>query len=323
MKKAVVVSAAYVGFFIVSLTLLTTVVLIFTWISNYSPVFQSAAFARTALKSILQTLPAAVALSLMLVLLIRTRSRTRAPVLSILVSVVAIALYAGSAYLLIQLTAPTETSAGEKFPFFEQRITQVEHSLLYTGTMSAVENGYRIEPVLHADMDKQKAPRITYYRQGIAYPADNKITDSEQNPIIQYSDQSTPFSAFVQPPEVLHRLLAEIAGITTALKQSAARGRLYLLFIAAAHVIFLTGSWSIIRSSRWPLLNALLALLFLRGFFFLDAVFRGGIITEVLRVLSLENYTFLAASSGFFLFGILFMLWGLVYNPAPKGAPDE
>ena len=323
MKKAVVISAAYVGLFLLSLTLLTAVALIFTWISNYSPVSQSAGLAERSLESILRSLPVAVALSLMLVLLIRTRTRSRAPVTSILVSVVAIVLYAGAAYLLIQLTAQTEPAAGKGLPFYEQRITQVEQSLLYTGKMNAVEGDYQIKPVLHIEMDTQSAPRIAYYQQGVAYPAENRIADSENNSIIEYNDQSTPFSAFIQPPEVLHQLLAELAGINTALKQSLDRGRLFLLIIAAAQVFFLTGSWSIIRSSRWPLLNALLALLFFRGFFFLDAAFRGGVFAEVLQVLSLEKFTFLAAPGGFLLLGILFVLWGLVYNPAPKEAADE
>jgi hypothetical protein len=322
-KKAVVSSAAYVGFFLISLTILTAVALIYTWISTYSPVYPSAVFTEAALEKILQSLPVAVALSLMLVLLIRTRSRTRAPMLSIMVSVIAIILYAGSAYLAIQLTAQTETSMSESLPFYEQRITQVEHSLLYTGKMTAVESGYRIEPIMHVDMNSRNAPRISYYRQGLASPAENRITNSEDSSIIEYSDQSTPFAAFVQPPAVLHRLLTEIGGITSALKQSVDRGRLFLLILTAAQVFFLTSSWSIIRSSRWPLLSALLALLALRGFFFLDAAFRGGIFAEVLKVLSLENFTFLAAPAGFILLGILFVLWGLVYNPAPKGTPNE
>ncbi len=323
MKKAVVVSAAYVGFFLISLTLLTAISLIFTWISNYSPVYQSAAFMRHALASMLQVLPAAVALSLMLVLLVRTRSRTRAPILSLSISILAIALYAGTAFLLMQLSTHTVNPQSSSLPFYEQRLTQIEQSLLYTGTIRDIDDGYQITPVLHIDLDKADTPRISYHPQGIAYPAENRIQSAEAQGILEYSQQANPFYAFVKPPVIINRLLVEMEGVTTALKQSAARSWIFLLITAAAHVLFFTGSWSLIRSSSWPLLNALLGLLVFRGFFFLDAAFRGGIVAEMLKVLALENYIFLAAPAAFVLLGMLFILWGAVYNPAPKGADNE
>jgi len=322
-KKAVVVSAAYVGFFLVSLTLLTAISLIFTWISNYSPVYQSAAFMQHTLSSMLQVLPAAIALSLMLVLLVRTRSRTRAPLLSLFISILAIALYAGVAFLLMQLSVYTENPQASSLPFYEQRLTQIEQSLLYTGTIRDIDQGYQISPLLHTDLDKAQAPRISYYPQGIAYPEEYRIETEETPAILEYSQEVNPFYAFVKPPVIIDRLLGELEGVNAALKQSAARSWILLLLTAAAHVLFLTGSWSLIRSSSWPLLNALLSLLVFRGFFFLDAAFRGGILSELFKVLALEEFLFLAAPLAFLLLSGLFILWGLVYNPAPKGAENE
>lgn len=323
MKKAVVISAAYVGFFLISLTLLTAISLIFTWISNYSPVYQSAAFMQQTLSSMLQVLPVAIALSLMLVLLVRTRSRTRAPVLSLTISILAIALYAGIAFLLMQLDAHEEGPQSSSLPFYEQRLTQVEQALLYTGTIRDIDEGYQITPLLHTDLDKAVPPRISYYSQGTAYPAQTRIQTAEMNTILEYSQEANPFYAFVRPPVIINRLLVEIGGVSAALIQSAARSWIFLLITAAAHVLFLTGSWSLIRSSSWPLLNALLSLLVFRGFFFLDAAFRGGLLTELLKVLALEDFVFLAAPGAFLLLAGLFILWGLVYNPAPKGAGNE
>ncbi|MFW6207152.1 MAG: hypothetical protein ACOC7X_00490 [Spirochaetota bacterium] len=323
MKKAVVVSAAYVGFFLVSLTLLTAISLIFTWISNYSPIYQSAAFLQQALASMLQVLPAALALSLMLVLLVRTRSRTRAPVLSLVISILAIALYAGTAFLLMQFSAHGKGPQARSLPFYEQRLTQIEQTLLYTGTIRDIDEGYRITPLLQAELDKAGHPRISYYPQATAYPAENRIQTAETRALLEYSQAENPFYAFVKPPVIIHRLLGELEGVNAALKQSAARSWIFLLIAAAAHVLFLTGSWSLITSSSWPLLNALLALLVFRGFFFLEAAFRGGILSELLNVLALEDFIFLAAPAAFLLLAGLFILWGLVYNPAPKGAGNE
>ncbi len=322
-KKAVVISAAYVGLFLISLTLLTAVSLIFNWIINYSPVYHSSSFMQNAVTSTWRALPVAVALSLMLILLVRTRSRRRAPLLSIVISVLAIALYAGLAFLLMQLSPQSEVTRSSSLPFYEQRLVQIEETLLYTGQIRNVDSSYLIEPLLRIDLNAQQAPRVSYYQQGTAYPAQNRILDAEESPIIEYTQSEIPFFAFAAPPILINRILTEIGGVNSALQQSAARGWVFLLITTAAHVLFLTGSWSIIRSSRWPLLNALLSLLVLRGFFFLDAAFRGGIFAEVLKVLSLEQLSFLAAPAAFLLLGFLFTLWGLVYNPAPKEADHE
>ena len=323
MKKAVVVSAAYVGLFLISLTFLTAVSLTFNWIINYSPVYQSSAFMQNMVTSTRRALPAAVALSLMVLLLVRTRSRHRAPLLSMTVSLIAVALYTGTAFLLLQLTPQPETTRSSSLPFYEQRLVQIEETLLYTGTIRTSDSRYLIEPLLRIDLNAQQSPRVSYYPQGLAYPDQNKILAAEESSIIEYTQRENPFFAFAAPPRIIKRILNEIGGVNTALQQSAARGWVFLLITTAAHVLFLTGSWSIIRSSRWPLLNALLALLVLRGFFFLDAAFRGGIFAEVLKILSLEQFSFLAAPAAFLLLGLLFTLWGLVYMPAPKEADNE
>lgn len=322
-KKAVVLSAAYVGLFLISLTFLTAVTLIFNWIINYSPVYQSSTFLQLAGTSALQVLPAATALSLMLLLLMRTRSRSRAPLMSIIVSLIAIAIYTGTAFMLLELSQLPDSQQSSSLPFYEQRLVQIERNLLYTGQIRDVDSGYMIEPILHIDLTGEQTPRISYYEQGTAYPAENKILAAEESPILEYTQQENPFFAFAEPPALIKRILAELDGINAAVRQSADRGWIFLLITTSAHVLFLTGSWSIIRSSRWPLLNALLALLVFRGFFFLDAVLRRGILTEILEVLALEQFSFLAAPAAFLLLALLFILWGLVCAAVPKAADHD
>lgn len=324
MKKAVVISAAYVGFFIVSLTLLGALVLIFTWISNYSPEYQSLHFFEPLIKALLYSLPAAAALSLMTVLLIKTRTREKAPFQSIIVSIIAIALYAGGAMFLLHMSKSTDSIDTHTLPFYQQRLAQIGKTILYTGQINvSLQDSASIAPLLTVDMSKERPPRVSFYPEGRAFPEQQVIMDNQENRIFEYTSNTSPFYAFVEPPEFLRTLLQEVRGVVTSLQASLDKGWIFLLFTSAAHVLFLTSSWSLIRSSHWPLLNALLALLVLRGFFFLDAAFHSGIFAEILQVLSLDSYVFLAPPIAFLVIALLFALWGLVYNPSPKGAGNE
>jgi len=323
-KKAVVLSAAYVGIFIISLFFISGVSLIFTWISNYSPEYQSMRFFEPALQALLSAIAPAVALSLMLVLLLRTRTATRDPFAGLVVTLVAIVLYMGTALLILQLFQPDTSTEVRHTPFFQQRLAQIEQDLLYTGQIQVSERDeVAIAPLLRIDMDKTQAPRITYFQEAQADPTRRRITTASGETILEYSPRTTPFYAFIEPPASLQRISREVEGIAQSLRQSIAKGWIFLLLITAGHVLFLTGSWSLIRSSRWPLLNALIALIVFRGFFFLDAAFHSGVFAEALQVLSLEEYSFLAAPAAFLLLGLLFILWGVVHQPAPAGAVHE
>lgn len=333
MKKAVVISAAYVGFFLISLTLLGALVLIYTWISNYSPEYQSQSFFQPLIKTLLYSLPAATALSLMSVLLFRTRTRERAPLQSIAISILAIALYAGGGMFLLHMSKTTASTDSHALPFYQQRLAQIGRTILYTGQINVSpqaqaahlgeQDSALITPLLTVDMNTQQPPRFSFYPEGWAFPEQQVIRDDQENRIFEYTSSTSPFYAFAEPPEFIRTLVQEVGGIVESLRQSIDKGWIYLLITSAAHVLFLTASWSLIRSSRWPLLNALLALIFLRGFFFLNAAFHSGIFAELLQVLSLESYVFLAPSIAFIVMALLFALWGLVHNPAPKGAKNE
>ncbi|MDZ7793169.1 MAG: hypothetical protein U5P10_05585 [Spirochaetia bacterium] len=317
MKKAVVLSAAYVGIYIISLLLISGVILIFIWISNYSPEYQSMHFFEPASQALLAAIAPAVALSLMLVLLLRTRTpaRSRDPLGGLIVTLVAIALYMGTALLVLQFFQPGASTEVRHTPFFQQRLVHIEQDLLYTGQIQVSEGDeVSIAPLLKIDMDKTQAPRITYFQKAQADPTRRRITAPDGETILEYSPRTTPFYAFVEPPASLQRISREVEGIAQVIRRSTAKGWIFLLLITAGHVLFLTGSWSIIRSSRWPLLNALIALIVFRGFFFLDTAFHSGVFAEALQVLSLGEYSFLAAPAAFLLLGLLGILWGVVHE---------
>lgn len=274
-------------------------------------------FFEPAPQALLTATAPAVALSLMLVLLLRTRSPagSREPLAGLVVTLVAIGLYMGTALLILQLFQPGTSTVNRHTPFYQQRLVQIEQDLLYTGQIQVTErNQVSIAPLLKIDMDKPQAPRITYFQEAQADPTRRRISAAGGETVLEYSPRTTPFYAFVKPPASLQRLSREVEGIAQALRQAAAQGWVYVLLITAAHALFLTGSWSLIRSSRWPLLNALIALIVFRGFFFLDAAFHSGVFAEALQVLSLGEYSFLAAPAAFLLLGLLCILWGVVHE---------
>jgi len=262
---------------------------------------------------IFQLLPAVTAGSLILVLLVRARYPGRNLLSGLLIVVTATVLYSGPAYILLKLQeVPFEV---RRFPIYEGKITQLKDTLLYIEKISSHENdgNTRIDTegvsIIGLYDDK---PHIRHYPTAYASIKDEALYTGDGE-LFSYAERPSLVESMVQPSMMLQNFVLEVRAVSQSLREAFQEGLVALLFYTSAHVLFMAGAWGVIRTSRWPLWNSLLALIFFRGLFYLDILFHSDIVYEGLKILSLQKYMYIASPAGFIVFFILFFLWGLFF----------
>lgn len=326
MKKIILPVVMYILLYVLSLLLLTTAVFIYRMVVDYSPVFLSLGIFLAELPGTLkQVLPTATAAALILVLLLRVRSRGRNLTGSVLVILFATALYAFP-FLFLDRMQP-ENPGNFDFPFFEKKLTQIENTIVYVGEagvyeqeMPAPREGDRIPleglALLHMN---GSFPKINYYRHSTADPKDGILrsakTDGQAEVVLMdYGARKSLSGEFVAAPGFLKSMFLQISELTAALDRNLGEGLFSFFLTTLSQVLFLVGAWSLIRSSRWPLWNGILALVFFRGFFYLDSLFRSDVVLEAMKMLTIEKYNDYAAPAAFILLFILFTMWGFFFT---------
>jgi len=313
-KKAVQHVLIYIFFFVMNLLILVGLVLLYRSVIFYSPAFGFQKSLLSGLPSLLLVcLPVATAGSLFLILLVRARSQGRNLLSAVFVVITAVVLYTGPGYVLLKME--TTPSSLIRFPLEEGKITQLGEKLLYSQTFSGTEDGEDITELRNNAVIQieSEAPRISFYPQLVPRIREQKIYKTDTSLLIDYQSSPRVTETLILPSDRLGRLTDEISALTDGLGRALDTGIIAFLIYAISQVLFLSGSWAVIRTSRWPLWNALLVLIFFRGFFRLDAVFRSDTVREGLRILSLEKHVYLAPSAGFLLLAVLFFLWGIFF----------
>lgn len=318
MKKALVPAIVYIVFYLSAAVLMTGAILLYHSVIGYSPALSLERSFFTFLPQALSlSIPAAAALSMMLILLVQLNFGGGNLIASLLILLFATALYALPLPFVFQLES--EPDSRYHFPFDEQSLSQTEELLLYIDKIktSPAEDApptvYELEGVSILDTDGA-TPKIAHYFKAEVDVAASLISSEDGERLVNYGARNSLNEELVDSQKVLGNLSADIESLSRALRESAAQGWIPLLIHSFAHVLFLAASWGVIRTSRWPLLNAILAILIFRGFFYLDTLFRGEIVQEGLTILKLHAYSDYAVSAGFAILALLFLLWGMTFS---------
>jgi hypothetical protein len=320
-KRIVLPAVVYILLFALSLLLFTTSVFIYRMVVDYSPVFFSLSRLLTELpQTLMKVLPTATAAALIFVLLLRVHSRGRNLLASSLVIVVATALYAFPFSFLHGLQ--TDQTESFDFPFFEQKLTQIENSIVYIDETDPQETeGISLDGVSLLYMNGD-FPKMNYYRWGTADPKGGILYLGEAHEaIMEYGSHRSVSDEFVAAPEFLEDMFGQINELTAALEAHLEKGPLPFFLTALSQVLFLVGAWALIRTSRWPLWNALLSLIAFRGLFYLDSLFRSEVVLQGMQMLAIQDYYEYAAPAFFILIFFFFTIWGFFFT-RPETDPE-
>lgn len=133
-------------------------------------------------------------------------------------------------------------------------------------------------------------------------------------PRIPLGGRDSSMLSSVNPPGLIRAVAGEaglVAGSLQGLRSSS------LPFFAAAiliQVLFITISWAFVRTSRWPLFNSLIALLLIRGFFYLFSLGSGEAVRELLAGFSMEGHADLAPYALLLAVSLVFLLWNTAFH---------
>ncbi|MGC9311419.1 MAG: hypothetical protein ACP5IA_01905 [Sediminispirochaetaceae bacterium] len=315
MKKTVAPALTYIVFYILTLCIVTGIVILYQSVLGYAPGIDSEQALVGLLPGILTyMIPVATIASLVLVLLVHPHNPVRNILSSLLIAIAAVSLYAGPAYFLLKLQPAMPELT--RFPLYEGRLTQQGDTMIFNEKITARGEGsidsIEIEnlAIIHL---QGEGPRIKFLPKVTTTPDTGTLTTPRGEQVLDYSSSQTPIEAIVSPSKPLRQFAVEVRSLSRSLQDSFQRGLIPFLLLITAHVLFMTGAWAVIRTSRWPLWNGLLSLIFFRGFFYLDSLFRGEAVREGLKILALQDFIHLAPAAGFLFFFALFLLWGIFF----------
>lgn len=322
MKRIILPALLYVAFYGFILLILTLIVHMYQGIHFYSPdLLQQPPFTLFLPKTLVYIIPTATAAALTFLLLIRSRTEDWNFLGSLFIIIVAFLLYAGPEYMVLKLHSSTPERT--RFPLYEGKLTQQDEFLIYNQRISPSGETGEGKTVLEGasiiQLD-ESAPRIDFYPQLTAAPDEGTLNDTQRSAVFDYASRPTLVETIIAPSDGLKSFAGEIRSLAERLDDSLQNGIIPFLVSVAAHVLFMTGTWAIVRTSRWPLWNGILALIFFRALFSLDAVFHGEAVQEGLKIFNIQRFGQFAPAAGFLFLFLLCMLWGLLFlKPRKSG----
>ncbi len=195
--------------------------------------------------------------------------------------------------------------------------------ILYRGKINPFKKGY----VYVGDMDAsyaynvvrenpQRFPSFSYKNKIDLKDLKHDLSVNVQGSVFSQRLADNPyFSGIFTPPPFLSSLISDMQAFNVKMRGLYNRSRYFFLLAVAAQVFLAVSCWSLLRISRWPLINALFALVLIRGLFAFFSVWEGGTVQGKLSFIhssviidNLFSLILLVLSVLIILFNSLFLL---------------
>lgn len=272
---------------------------------------------------LLRVLPASVAFSLFGLLFFRRSHRSNSFFGSLLVLILAVAVYGGLFYYLSGLETPDIQQERSAFPpLRERQMQRIGDTMLYVEEQLPVaregreEFGvYSLNTVLAVSLEDPAAPYMQLYPKGAAYPGERRIVLGDGAAALRYGELDAPGLGNLQPPRLLSGMFQEIEGMVRHLRSLLERSLVFFGIALFAQVLWAISAWGLVRISSWPMFNALLALLAFRGIFFLWETFRSDIVLDTVAPVVPEQFLPLVPAGVFVLIAVLMLAWSSLVRP--------
>jgi len=336
-KSALLVLPVYAAIFAALFSLLTLLSVIYFWIEASQAVMSLGWSVLTP--QIAATLPSMVSLCSIfsLFFLLFSYRRKRQIGLAVFASAFLLtSLVYGGLFLLIQRISPNEQRPGIIAAYEAERFYSIGEKHVYSERVSfRDEAGIRtphfspillIDPhSLDAKPETQSRRILSLYREGIIDRNDEKLrfdgavsADTDATKSIELREGNESILASIEPPSLIRAFAGEARLCAGNLERLLSRSIFHFAAAIAIQVLFVIVAWSFIRTSSWPLFNSIIALLMLRGFFFLYRISSAETVESLLSGFSLEAYYELFPSAALLVLTLLFGLWNLAFYAGRK-----
>jgi hypothetical protein len=329
-KSALVVLPVFAAIFAALFSVLTISSTLYQWVESAQAV-ESAGFG-VLMPAVIDSLGPALTVSTVLALFlllfaVRRRRRIGAAVM-LLSSLCAILCY-GGLFLLIQGIEAGEERSAVLSPYPAGTIHHLDHSLFYAaelrhepstsrprfGTVALITPHTRVSP-----QQEQAHTALELYREGLIDPSagdfivrNRVFPEKEGERTVQMADNGGVLPGTTASP-LIAAVSREARMAFRALEHVHRRSIILLAAAVAAQVFFVVASWAFVRTSSWPLLNAVLALLLLRGFFALHRLTDAELVMSIFSGIGAEKYIPLFPTAVLIAVALLFSLWNLAFS---------
>ncbi|MCF6334862.1 MAG: hypothetical protein L3J12_03885 [Spirochaetales bacterium] len=189
---------------------------------------------------------------------------------------------------------------------YTDRINPLKDSKLYikevNGTILAIESE-----------NSREKPDLSIY-QSAEYNSDFRELHTKQGYIVSIIPENPNFSDHFTPPKLLERLLEDLLIFNDSIKNIFEKSRWLFLITVLSQIAFAVGCWTIIRLSRWPFLNGLLAVGVLRLFPAYYRLSYSEITQKAISFLRSSSAVDLAPAALLLAAAVLLFLWDILFG---------
>ncbi|MFW5683226.1 MAG: hypothetical protein ACOC1I_00095 [Spirochaetota bacterium] len=273
MKAAIRLLVRFIFWFALILVGATALLVAHAYVTGHDPAGASLSqpFAEIFLAGLSSSWLPSVVLGALIALFSALRTLD-APLVALLSLVIAWSILLVAGAFLLGTYPPPATSA--TLP--EARLVRVDHLRLY-----AVERiGLEVQTL--AVHDPERDPGFSVVSEAVIEPQEGSLlAPGDARFPLELGRATDGFPSMVDPPPFLDGIIADIR-VTSRLLALANPPETSRLLNLAALSLFLAGSWSLVRLTRWPLFNAAITLGAVRLVFWILPAVHEGILRDVL-----------------------------------------
>jgi len=253
MKGSIILPLVQIMLIIIISALLCLVIFLYLFNTSYGPEasLSFSVFISHLPELLLKIFPIVVLISIVLSLIntLKTPANRGFAALFTLITA-SLIYYTGytGLYMLNQISTPRPII--EENHLYYSKINPLKDSCLYL-------NGTKENFTAVTITNKTESSSFTIYKNKLSSQTDGNIFIKPPNPF---------FSEIFAPPKLFKGFLSDLNVFNTAISNIFEKSRLLFMLTVLSQIAFAIGCWTIIKLSKWPFLNGLLAIAVIRLF---------------------------------------------------------
>ena len=316
MKNTFVLPALFLFYFLIILFLITALNVLQFIVISFENTRETNVFTGRLLYSTKEVLPAACFLSLVILFLRIVKKPGSRLLTYIMLLLTAVLVLIFGQIGLNQFTGPGQLSAEHPYNIKQNKLNPLQEGLLY---VNEIEDNNLTAIVFIRSIDSTEEDRLDFFTYGKTRIEENRlIMDTAGGRPLTFPEAAAMnpvFGSVFTSSTVLESVLDDYAVLLRDLQILLEESILEFFILCFALVFDLLSSNLIMRVTKWPLLNFLIVLLFMRGFLFLYSIIRQGFPIETGEMSPEGLFGRLLPSLGFMVLGILFFLANVIFVP--------
>jgi len=188
---------------------------------------------------------------------------------------------------------------------YDGKINPLAHSQVYLSSKTSNLLGIEINNTLQESTFK--------IYENVKFDPKTSTLISENGGIISIEPENPFFSNLFYPPELLKSLLDDLSIFNKAIRDIFEKSRYLFIVTILSQIAFAIGCWTIIKLSKWPFLNGLLAISVIRLFPAYYKLSYSELTQKAIGFLQTSNASDLAPTAILLIAAILLFLWDILF----------